>query len=682
MKDRKMSTVIMAVVSLVTGACILLLFLTASQNSMTAMRETAMDNMHTSLDARAEIIEEYVDKAEKLLIAYSKAPTVVNLLLHPEDQDNLEAAQAYTESFFGELDGWEGIYIAEWNTHVVAHSNPAVVGITTREGEPLLQLQKAMEEAEGIYNTGIMISPASGKLVLSLYCPVYDKSGENILGYVGGAQFADELRDLLDGLNVNGMESARNYMINIETSTHIFDEREELIAMPITDKMLLSVAAELGKGGVSTGDIEYTSDDGIKNIAVYQSVPKHGWAVVLSDKQSEIYAKAYASRNVLAMICVFSYILITILSWVSLKLCVKPLDVMRRTIVSLKNLNLNVPGEMKKYVGGKSETGQIATALDSLYTTFREIISLLRGFTESLEASIKTMTDATQNLVEDVSENSATTEELAAGITTTNDAIDSVAEEIKKITVLMARVEETVRAGEDKSRLLLESAENMKSMADRSLNEAGVKIDENRRNLETAMVNLKSLTRINDMANRIMEIASQTNLLSLNASVEAARAGEQGKGFVVVAQEIGKLASYTSTTAMQISEICGEVDGNIISVQDCMNDIISFMENDVTHSFVEFAGIANEYGGSVTAIRSAMSEIGDTTDTFTASVDNIRERIGVIQTTSKENESGVNEIVDKIEHTNSIAGELKNVGRVNREKAEEIEAVIARFKES
>ena len=681
MKDRRMSTVITAVVSLVTAACILLLFLTASQNAMMTMRQTALENMHTSLDAKTQVIQEYVDKAEKLLVAYSNAPAVENILLDPEDEDNVKAVQEYTEHFFENLDGWEGIYTAEWDTHVLAHSNPAVVGIRTREGEPLKQLQEEMTAAEGVYNTGIIVSPASGKLALSLYCPVYDRSGEAILGYVGGAQSADELKRLLDKLEINGINGTRNYMINTETAMHIFDEQEELMATPVKNEMLLSVIREIREKGSDTGSMEYVSEDGVKSIAVYQVVPGRGWAVVLSDSQSEIYAKAYAIRRILALICVLSYLLITVLSWISVRFCVKPLDVMRKTILSLENLNLNAPEEMRSYVGGKSETGQIATALNSLYDTFRRIISMLRECTETLESSIRTMSDATQTLVEDVGENSATTQQLAAGIATTNDAIDTVAGEIGKMTELMRLVEDTIQAGEQESLQLLETARRMKEMAGGSLDESAVKIDENRRNLETAMVNLQSLTRINDMAKQIMEIANQTNLLSLNASIEAARAGEQGRGFAVVAQEIGNLASNASATARQISDICGEVNGNIQNVQECVNDIISFMEKDVAHSFADFVGIANEYGDSVNAIREFIGKIGDVAGEFTSSVDNIRERMDVIQTTAQENECGVGEIVNKIERTNNTAGELKNVGRVNRENAETIKSVITRFTE-
>ena len=100
MKNLKMSTVITTIVAVVAAACILMLYLTASRSMMVSMRDTAVDNMQTSLEARTAIIEEYVDKAEKLLIAYSKAPVVAELLRAPQDARAVKAAQGYTEDFY------------------------------------------------------------------------------------------------------------------------------------------------------------------------------------------------------------------------------------------------------------------------------------------------------------------------------------------------------------------------------------------------------------------------------------------------------------------------------------------------------------------------------------------------------------------------------------------------------
>lgn len=679
MKNLKMSTVITTIISLVAAICILLLFLSASGSMMKTMRNTAMDNMHTSLEARVALIQEYVDKAENLLVAYGKAPVVAQLLKNPQDAGAVSAAQSYTESFYAGLEGWEGIYIAEWNTHVLAHSNPNVVGITTREGDPLKQLQDAMTAAGGIYNTGIIISPASKQLALSLYCPVYDTDGKTILGYVGGAQFAASLKTLLDGLSVGGMDSARDYMINTATGVHIFDEEEERMATAIEDKMLLSVIDQVQGGGKTSGSMEYTADDGEESIAVYQAMGDRGWAVVLSDSKAEIYSAAYASRRQLGFFCIGAYALIVVLAWSAVKFSVRPLEIVRRSILSMEKLNLKAPAELMRYVGGKSETGQIATAMNSLYGTFGSIVQTLQGCTDSLDISTGTMTDTANTLIDFMGDNSATTQQLAAGITTTNEAIGKVADEVERISELVEHVEDKVKAGDKRSREVIQIAEDMSAKADNALREADVKIEQNRSNIQAAMVSLQSLTRVNEMAQQILDIASQTNLLSLNASIEAARAGEQGRGFAVVAQEIGVLASNSSNTARQISDICEEIDSNIANVQSCVDDIIGFMENDISKRLREFVDMANDYGNSVADIRRTIGEIEESSGGFVTAVESIQERMGVIQSASRENELGVGDIVKKIEYTNAMVEDLQNVSSTDKDNVQKIGSVVNQF---
>lgn len=682
MKNRKMSTVITVTISLVMAACLLLLFLVSNRNMCTSMQESAMENMSTSLAAKSEIVEQYVDSAEKLLISFSKAPVVAEFLKNPGNAELQKKAQDYTESYFAGLEGWEGIYISEWNTHVIAHSNTSAVGMVMREGESLEKLQNSITAAGDVYNTGMIISPASKRMVLSLYAPVYDKDGSTILGIAGGAQLAETLQSVLEGLHVEGMENAKNYMINTEKEVHIFNEDASLMAAPIEDDMLLSVIDAIRSNSAEvTGSLEYVDGDGVKSVAMYRAIPERNWAVVVSDSKDEIFAKADASRNAFGLICICVYAVIPILCYLAVSLCVKPLKVVEKAVVRLQKLELEAPEELKKYIGAGSEAGQIATAMDSLYETFRKIVSTLRECTATLNDSTDKMNHASHMLIEGMGDNSATTEELAASIATTNSAIEQVVNEILTISELVEKVEEKVKAGDRKSENLLETAQSMREMADTTLTGTGERIEKNRKHVEDAMVNLKSLTRINDMAKQILDIANQTNLLSLNASIEAARAGENGRGFAVVAQEIGTLASNSSATAKEIQDICKDINDNIQNVQGCIDDIMGFMEGDVSDKFKEFANIANEYSTSVVEIRDAIGEIEDTSNGVVNSVMSIREKMDVIHTASSENEIGVGEIANKIEQTNQTAEELESVGKANQENAQAISTIVEKFSE-
>ena len=528
---------------------------------------------------------------------------------------------------------------------------------------------------------GIINSPASGQLTLSLYSAVKDGEG-NILGYVGGGQFASSLTQPLTQMEVDGLENARDYMIDTASETYIYDKDESLVAAPIEDAMLLEVIRRVRENPQEVdGEIEYTDENGEKNIAMYRYLPERQWAVVLSDSEDEIYSLANESRVIFGLICVAVFILIMMLSWISAKLCAKPLGVVERSISKLESLDLQMPPELERFVGGSSETGKIATAMSSLYNTLRDIVSTLQECINSLGSSTGSMAEATHMMLGNMGDNSATTEQLAASITTTNEAIANVVDEIATISLLVNQVEEKVKAGNEKSGHLLVTASNMKGMAENTLTEADGKIQANRKNMEKAMANLQSMTRINDMAQQILEIASQTNLLSLNASIEAARAGEQGRGFAVVAQEIGNLASNSSETAKQISDICSEININIKNVQDCVNDIIDFMESDVEDKFREFVNIANEYGACVEDIQNAINEIEENSNGFVKSVASISERMDVIQTASNENGIGVEDIVQKIEQTNSTAEQLENVGTTNQGNVDAISAIVRKFKE-
>lgn len=678
MKNKKLSTTITITISVVVAVCMLGLFLFANNSMTTVMKNNSMDNMKTSLESRQKVIEDYVNNAEDQLVSYSKGIEIVKLLENPTDSEIQKKAQKYTEDYYKELSGWEGIYAGEPNTHVIVHNNPKIVGMTTRKGEALKQLQDAMKESDRLYNAGIIVSPASKKLTLSMYCPVY--KGDEMIGYVGGGPFGEQLQKSLDALKVEGLDNASFTMINTKTNTYIFSKDSKKIAKEIKDPMLLNISESAKKGaGNQVHEIDYQDADGKDCVGVYRVLNDRGWAVVMTDTEDEIFAMANTNRNTLGFICLGSFLLIMLLTYVVIRFCLNPLKVAENAILNLKDLKLNKDEKIEKYVNGKSEIGHIATAIDSLYRTFDAIIDTLNSCSVSLLKSAEKITSSSEELYDCVGDNAATVEQVVAGVTLTEEAVEQVGKEIGRISELVSDVGRKVSDGSERSEELIQEVQKMKDTANQSLDANREKMVWNENNIEKAMKELQSLSRINEMVDRILEITSQTNLLSLNASIEAARAGEAGKGFAVVASEIGNLALSSSETATEIQTICKDANKNIDYVRQCFVSILDYWKTDVTKQFTDFIEMSNEYSTSIGSIEELIRGIQNVTDSVSDGVVAICNQMERVEGATEENSQGMERIIDKIETTKTSAEAISSVTHENQKNAEEIRDIVKKF---
>lgn len=678
MKNFKLSTTITVTISVVVAVCMLGLFLFANNSMTTVMKNNSMDNMKTSLESRQKVIEDYVNNAEDQLVSYSKGIEIVKLLENPTDSEIQKKAQKYTEDYYKELSGWEGIYAGEPNTHVIVHNNPKIVGMTTRKGEALKQLQDAMKESDRLYNAGIIVSPATKKLTLSMYCPVY--KGDEMIGYVGGGPFGEQLQKSLDALKVEGLDNASFTMINTKTNTYIFSKDSKKIAKEIKDPMLLNISESAKKGaGNQVHEIDYKDADGKDCVGVYRVLNDRGWAVVMTDTEDEIFAMANTNRNTLGFICLGSFLLIMLLTYVVIRFCLNPLKVAENAILNLKDLKLNKDEKIEKYVNGKSEIGHIATAIDSLYRTFDAIIDTLNSCSVSLLKSAEKITSSSEELYDCVGDNAATVEQVVAGVTLTEEAVEQVGKEIGRISELVSDVGRKVSDGSERSEELIQEVQKMKDTANQSLDANREKMVWNENNIEKAMKELQSLSRINEMVDRILEITSQTNLLSLNASIEAARAGEAGRGFAVVASEIGNLALSSSETATEIQTICKDANKNIDYVRQCFVSILDYWKTDVTKQFTDFIEMSNEYSTSIGSIEELIRGIQNVTDSVSDGVVAICNQMERVEGATEENSQGMERIIDKIETTKTSAEAISSVTHENQKNAEEIRDIVKKF---
>ncbi|MBQ2115838.1 MAG: methyl-accepting chemotaxis protein, partial [Lachnospiraceae bacterium] len=491
--------------------------------------------------------------------------------------------------------------------------------------------------------------------------------------------YADALHEKL--LELTNNENTDSYMINLKTGLHIFDKDSSLAGKTIENPMLLQVIEMIEKNPEQKYD-SFTFKDEENNscIGMYTYLSNRGWAIIITAKESVVFEVVKENKIILGLICIVAYVLILFMTWIIVRINTKPLNKIEKSIKKLQNLDLSQSKEITSYIGHTNEIGVIATAVESLRKSFTQIVDVLKQSSDSLLDSSDTMNEESSGLMNNVIENAATTQELAASIISTNESIKIMEDRMNHIVGMMNDVEQRIQQGYNKSAELSKSSIEMKNMVKDSLEASRRNIEKNQKNVETAMSDLEALSQINNMANEILDITRQTNLLSLNASIEAARAGEAGRGFAVVASEISKLADSSSDTATNIQEICNETNASIGAVQKCFDEIIGFLENDVANRFEEITKSSEEYNIAVESIKDIMNAIQNDMQQFSTEMKDINDQVNSIRLASKDNEVAVEDIVSKNENTNTTASVLNEILKNNQNNTSKLQNLVQEFK--
>ena len=274
---------------------------------------------------------------------------------------------------------------------------------------------------------------------------------------------------------------------------------------------------------------------------------------------------------------------------------------------------------------GSKYTGEFGQIFDSLKQLRDNMIETLRYIGESsiqVSAGSGNLAESSQSLAEGATEQAGAVEELHATITTISDAAKKAA----------SSAEESYQQSQKYADVADRSSDDMKEMV-----EAMARINE-------------TSQKIGNIISEIENIASQTNLLSLNASIEAARAGEAGRGFAVVADQIRQLAEQSSKSAVDTRTL----------IEGAMQEIDNGNK------------VADRAVASIATVVEGIREVA--TSSKELSIVSANQAA-----TMQEAEEGVNQISDVIQTNAAVAEESSATSQQLSAQAAALDGLIAKF---